>query len=223
MTSCGNRGLTLLELLTAVLIVAVLIALLLPVIHSARYRVGDSQCISNMRQILMALNMYRADYREGFPGDGRKGFPRGLRFILPYIKTKDIFRCPVARLDDGAGMYFLRGWEGIEHLTYYYFVNHTKVYSFLRHIQELDSNHGVLACVWHPASNLRYRNPRLEAPHVRRGLLDGSVQTVRKRAPTPAELGEDYPWGNGCYNGWILYTNAPCPAGYCLHPNCGEE
>lgn len=223
MISQRDRGLTLLELLTAMLIVAILIALLLPVIHSARYRAGDSQCISNMRQILMALNMYRADYREGFPGDERKGFPRGLRFILPYTKSKDIFRCPVARFDDGAGMYFLRGWEGIEQLTYYYFVNHTRVYSFLKHIQELDPNHGVLACMGHPASNLRYAS-MLEAPHVRRGLLDGSVQTVRKRVPTPEEVGEErHPWGNGCFNGWVLYTNAPCPARYCLHPNCGEE
>lgn len=210
MSGYKYRGLTLLELLTVMLIVVALLALALPILHSARYRAGDATCLNNMRQVLMALNMYRSDYHDRFPS--------GLRHILPYTKTKEIFRCPIDQ-DTTSGMTLVRHWNQIEELSYYYFMNHTKGEIFLKYASINDPNPGILACIWHPISNLRHRDSSgipFFAPHVRRGLLDGSVHTVLKRLPTPEEVGAErsYPWGNDCYNGWVLYTNAPCPPEY---------
>jgi len=53
----NHYGLTLMELLVVIAIIVLLVALLLPVIQSARYTARDRVCISNMRQLVAALNM----------------------------------------------------------------------------------------------------------------------------------------------------------------------
>lgn len=205
-----QKGLTLLELLTVTAILLLLAVLLLPFLRAARYRGHDAACIGNMRQILMALAMYRNDYEQKYP--------MLLNRTLPYIKSREIFRCPA---DREGGIPVTQQVEHIPGLSYYYIATSTRLHEFLTYAAPRDSNHGVIACVWHPISNLEERFPYF-APFVRRGLVDGSVQTVRKREPTPEELSPHNPdpLGNGCFNGWILFTNAVCPPEYCRQPDC---
>lgn len=62
-----GRGLTVLELLVVVLIIMLLVALLLPVISASRNRARTTVCMSNMRQLVSALLMYRQDNGRSRP------------------------------------------------------------------------------------------------------------------------------------------------------------
>ena len=53
-----KRGFTLIELLVVIAIIAILAAILFPVFAKARARAQDSACISNLKQIGTAVNMY---------------------------------------------------------------------------------------------------------------------------------------------------------------------
>ncbi|HZT44307.1 MAG TPA: DUF1559 domain-containing protein [Chthonomonadaceae bacterium] len=105
---------TLIELLVVIAIIAILAAILFPVFAQAREQARQTVCISNTRQIGMAVQMYVQDYDETLPifyayntqaPDGSRAWAgdpehKGVELeILPYTKDKDIFKCP----DDNGG------------------------------------------------------------------------------------------------------------------------
>jgi prepilin-type N-terminal cleavage/methylation domain-containing protein len=57
-----KRGFTLIELLVVIAIIAILAAILFPVFAKARERAQDTTCLSNLKQIGTAVNMYANDY-----------------------------------------------------------------------------------------------------------------------------------------------------------------
>jgi len=110
-TNGDNRitmGFTLIELLVVIAIIATLAAILFPVFAQAREKSRETVCISNSRQIGLAVRMYVQDYDETFPIfhayntqpaaqiTGHKGIETEL---APYTKNADIFKCP----DDTGG------------------------------------------------------------------------------------------------------------------------
>lgn len=60
-------GMTLVEILVTISIIAVLMGLLFPVFHQVREKGRQTTCLSNQRQIAMALLMEARENNEDFP------------------------------------------------------------------------------------------------------------------------------------------------------------
>lgn len=66
-TALADSGFTLIELLVTIAIIALLIGILLPVLGAARESARQSVCLSNIRQIGMAVHTYAADHQDRIP------------------------------------------------------------------------------------------------------------------------------------------------------------
>ncbi len=74
-TSSASRshGFSLIELLVAISIIALLIGILLPVLALARATARDAVCLSNMKQIGNGLGNYAANHNRYYPGPNTSG------------------------------------------------------------------------------------------------------------------------------------------------------
>jgi prepilin-type N-terminal cleavage/methylation domain-containing protein/prepilin-type processing-associated H-X9-DG protein len=85
------RGFTLIELLLVVGIIAVLIAIFLPAVQSAREAARRSQCVNNLKQIGLAMHNYHESHAVLPPG--KKGCCWGtwLVYALPYLEQQPLY------------------------------------------------------------------------------------------------------------------------------------
>jgi prepilin-type N-terminal cleavage/methylation domain-containing protein/prepilin-type processing-associated H-X9-DG protein len=128
-----TRGFTLIELLVVIAIIAILAAMLFPVFARARESARKIQCLSNVKNIAMAMQMYLTDYDALPPREHRpevldffggdtwcsylaNPFMRTPVILDEYVKNRDVWRCPSAAMDFGATFivpdYPPRGWFG---------------------------------------------------------------------------------------------------------------
>ncbi len=107
-----QRAFTLIELLVVIAIIAILAAMLLPALSSAKQRAWTAQCLSNLHQIGLAMTLFADDNRGLYPESG--GYipwgtkdaapPNGsgkyswTRQISSYAQNTNVYRCPANKL-----------------------------------------------------------------------------------------------------------------------------
>jgi prepilin-type N-terminal cleavage/methylation domain-containing protein/prepilin-type processing-associated H-X9-DG protein len=104
-------GFTLIELLVVIAIIAILAAILFPVFAQARESARKASCLSNNKQLGLAVMMYAQDYDEMYPCNSWDTPPIGtadndtrdpnflsawqwMWRVLPYTKNRQILTCP---------------------------------------------------------------------------------------------------------------------------------
>ncbi|MEM9883714.1 MAG: type II secretion system protein, partial [Planctomycetota bacterium] len=96
----GRRGFSLIELLVVIGIVALLIAILLPALSSAKDAAAKVHCSSQVRQIGIALEVYANDFRDLYPVAGSKidwgqidpttNLPSWMEQLFTYLPSQDV-------------------------------------------------------------------------------------------------------------------------------------
>jgi len=96
------EGFTLIELLEVIAIISILAGMIFPVFSRAREKARQASCLSNVRQLTMALKMYAQDMDESYP----MGLTAGVSLVYPgchenwfdevfsYTRDKRINVCP---------------------------------------------------------------------------------------------------------------------------------
>ncbi len=117
-----RAGFTLIELLVVIAIIGILAAMVFPVFARARESARKAVCLSNFKNIALAVQMYLSDYgrfppkehrpeavalystlfcQEGDPADGatwNNPYLRAPVLLDEYTKNRDVWRCPSAKV-----------------------------------------------------------------------------------------------------------------------------
>jgi prepilin-type N-terminal cleavage/methylation domain-containing protein len=98
-TNQARRGFTLIELLVVIAIIAILAALLFPVMATARAKAHQQSCAGQMAEMIRGIKMYKDDWRvypDALYGISYNGTTLETRLYPEYVKDEKTFNCPIS-------------------------------------------------------------------------------------------------------------------------------
>ena len=101
-----RRGFTLIELLVVIAIIGILAGFLLPALSKAQESARRAACLSNIRQVMLAMIQYAGEYDDDYPDEiegetdaaPQRRFAKLLKY--GYLSAAKVFKCPSASYDD---------------------------------------------------------------------------------------------------------------------------
>ena len=164
----GRLAFTLIELLLVIAIVAILAALLLPALSSAKSRGQQVACLNHLRQLGMAFHLYAADNEGKLPENspavykGTNSWVTGNMKLseeatnvnliqqgklFPYASQLAIYRCPsdlsASRGVPRARSYSMNSWVGSRYMEYF-----SRANSFRTFVRESELTAARPSALW---------------------------------------------------------------------------
>lgn len=86
---------TLLELLVVIGLIAILSSLILPALAGAKAKARRANCLNNVRQLQLSMQMYADDNQDLLPSRNYGSGSVWIDSLRPYYKNPETLKCPV--------------------------------------------------------------------------------------------------------------------------------
>ena len=96
-TTVKRTGFTLIELLVVIAIIAILAAMLLPALSKGKHQAQDVKCLSNLKQIAAAGQMYMNDTGQMILFCSTNNTSTWVGSLSPYGTKSDLIMCPATQ------------------------------------------------------------------------------------------------------------------------------
>jgi prepilin-type N-terminal cleavage/methylation domain-containing protein len=221
-----HSALTLIEVLVVICVIAILAALLFPVLAKGKLAGQQSVCISNLKQAGVAMNLYLEDNGDYPIGEFEEDHRKKIRMTSPltkYTKTATrVFLCPLDQPEGRLGLPANDRQEPLSYAeTWILWEGESGVQAW-KELLTLDTNPILFRCYFHTDHARADLMSRSRATFGITSLspaqavrLDGSVKTDKRlifftKHASPGEDGFDM---KKMY--WTASTEAPCPDKIC--------
>lgn len=216
----NRRAFTLIELLVVIAIIAILAAILFPVFATARERARQASCLSNCRQIGLAIRMYNDDNQDGWPfarmmmsGPMRSEIT-WLDTVRDYTNSPILNRCP----SDSSPLWDSSNPMDVRRTTYgingYLTPNHPPYWGAVKAGQVTHPSHTIVVAELIDQTNKDHfmpmfwgSPPKVANPMVQNGQWDAAKGEPKTLSITRHRGGANYVFADGSAR-WLEFQKS---------------